>query len=160
CSEASTPLHPESVYAQSKLDLVGALERQGHNYAWARIFYVYGPGDRAGRLVPHMLDCFARGEPASPRSGALRRDHIHVDDLAGQIVRIALSDVHGAINTGTGEAPILSEIFAVGANALGRPGLALANGETGGQPPLIMADMGRFQREVGELKARDIVAGI
>jgi nucleoside-diphosphate-sugar epimerase len=160
CSEDRTPLRPESVYARCKFDLSNALEQQGGDYAWARIFFVYGPGDREGRLVPHMIRQFSRGEDAGPKYGGLRRDYIHVDDLAGQIVRIALSDVQGAINTGTGDAPTLSEIFAAGANALGRPRLALANDETGGQPPLIRADMTRFRREVGEPGARDITAGI
>ncbi|HYC96178.1 MAG TPA: hypothetical protein VEB39_10820, partial [Sphingomicrobium sp.] len=77
-----------------------------------------------------------------------------------QIVRIAMSDVLGAINSGTGEAPTLSDIFAAGARACGRPHLALANEETGGQPPLIQADLASFRRELGEPGAKDIAAGL
>lgn len=159
CSEDS-PLRPTTPYAQSKLDLLEALVRRGGNFAWARIFFVYGPGDRPGRLIPHMIDQYLRGEPAGPMFGALRRDFIHVDDLAGQIVRIASSEVGGAINTGTGQAPTLSEIYAAGAEAFGRPELARSNDETGGQPPLIQADPARFRREIGELETRDIRAGL
>lgn len=160
CSEDRTPLRPETLYAQCKLDLFDALKLHGGDFAWARIFFVYGPGDRQGRLVPHMIERYSRGEKAGPINGGLRRDYIHVDDLAGQLVRIALSEVQGAINTGTGQAPTLSEMFAAGARAFDRPGLALANQEFGGQPPLIQADMSRFRRDVGELQARDIAAGI
>ena len=159
CSEDRTPLLPDTLYARSKLALFDGLKQCGGNFAWARIFFVYGPGDRDGRLVPHMIEGFARGEKAGPSYGGLRRDYIHVDDLAGQLVRIALSDVQGAINTGTGQAPTLSELFAAGAMAFGRPDLALANEETGEQPPLIQADMSRFRREVGELQARNIATG-
>jgi nucleoside-diphosphate-sugar epimerase len=157
CVEDRTPLAPETLYARCKRELFEALTG---NAAWARVFFVYGPGDREGRLVPAMLDRFARGEPAGPTYGGLMRDYIHVDDLAGQIVRIALSEVRGAINTGTGEAPTLSEIFAAGAQAVGRPELALANAETGAQPPLIQPDMARFTDLVGDPGARDIAAGL
>jgi len=157
CVEDRTPLAPETLYARCKRELFEALTG---NAAWARVFFVYGPGDREGRLVPAMLDRFARGEPAGPTYGGLMRDYIHVDDLAGQIVRIALSEVRGAINTGTGEAPTLSEIFAAGAQAVGRPELALANAETGAQPPLIQPDMARFTDLVGHPGARDIAAGL
>jgi nucleoside-diphosphate-sugar epimerase len=160
CSEDRSPLHPETLYAQCKLELFETLERRGGNYAWARIFFVYGPGDRGGRLVPHMIERFSNGEEAGPTHGGLRRDYIHVDDLAGQLVRIALSRFRGAINTGTGQAPTLSEIFKAGAKAFGRPELAVSNGETGSQPPLIQADMTRFRREIGDLQARDIATGI
>lgn len=160
CVEGRTPLHPETLYARCKLDLCEALERCGLEFAWARIFFVYGPGDRAGRLVPSMIEQFAAGKEAGPTYGGLKRDYIHVDDLAGQIVRIATSDVTGAINTGTGQAPTLSEIYSVGAGAFGRPDLACANDETGSEPELIQADLGRFRSKVGDPEARDIATGI
>ena len=160
CTEDATPLAPDTLYARCKLRLFEELGVGSSSFAWARVFFVYGPGDRSGRLVPYMLDRFKGGERAGPTFGALRRDYIHVDDLAGQIVRIALSDAQGAINTGTGLAPTLSEMFAAGARAFGRGDLALANDETGGQPPLIQADMSRFRRQIGEPQARDFATGI
>jgi nucleoside-diphosphate-sugar epimerase len=107
-----------------------------------------------------MLARFSRGEAAAPTCGGLRRDYIHVDDLAGQLIRIALSDAQGAINTGTGEAPTLAEIFAAGARAFGHPELAEANAETGGQPPIIAADLTRFRDTIGDPEARDIAPGL
>lgn len=160
CAEDRTPLHPETLYARCKLDLSKALEQIDDRCAWARVFFVYGPGDRAGRLIPGMIDRFSRGETGGPTYGGLRRDYIHVDDLAGQLVRIALSDVSGAINTGTGEAPMLSTMFAEAARALGQPDLALSNDETGAQPPLIQADMTRFRENVGDTRARNFASGI
>ena len=148
---------PGTLYAQCKRELFEALTG---DFAWARVFFVYGPGDRAGRLIPDMLERFARGEPAGPTYGGLRRDYVHVDDLAAQIVRIANSDLHGAIDVGTGEAPTLSEIFAAGAAAFGRPELAQANDETGDQPRVIQADMSRFQAFIGDPGARFIGQGL
>jgi len=148
---------PATLYAQCKRGLFEALTG---DLAWARVFFVYGPGDRAGRLIPGMLERFARGEPAGPTFGGLRRDYVHVDDLAAQIVRIANSDLQGAIDVGTGEAPTLSEIFAAGAAAFGRPELAQANDETGDQARLIQADLSRFQAFIGDPAARSIDQGL
>jgi len=155
CLEHEAP--PATLYAQCKSELFEALTG---DFAWARVFFVYGPGDRAGRLMPSMLERFARGEQAGPIYGGLRRDYIHVDDLAGQIVRIADSDLRGLVDVGTGEAPTLSGIFAAGAAAFGRPELAQANDETGDQPRLIQADMSRFQAFIGDPGARSIDQGL
>lgn len=160
CVEGETPLEPETLYAACKRDLFEELGERGGDMAWARVFFVYGPGDRAGRLVPAMLASFAAGEASGPKFGGLRRDYIHVDDLAGQIVRVVLSDTAGAINTGTGQAPSLSEIFAAAARVFGRPELALGNGETGGQPLLIQPDMTRFRERIGEPAARSVEEGL
>ena len=160
CAEDKTPLNPETLYARCKLELYEQLGRSGLDFAWPRIFFTYGPGDRAARLVPNMIDHFSRGEAAGPNCGGLRRDYIHVDDLAGQLVRIMTCSVQGAINTGTGEAPSLSEIYAIGARVFGRPDLALANDQTDGQAPLIVPDMSRFRREVGETQTRNIEQGL
>lgn len=158
CGERSTPRGGVTLYARSKLDVLDGLA--GADFAWARLFFIYGPGDRAGRLVPAMLKKFAAGQSAGPTFGGLRRDYIHVDDLAGQIYRIAISDVQGVINTGTGDAPSLSDIYAAGAEALARPELAEANDSVGGQPPLILADMSRFCEAVGDPQARSIRQGL
>jgi nucleoside-diphosphate-sugar epimerase len=160
CVEYQTPLRPDTFYARCKLELFERLAERGDDFAWPRIFFTYGPGDRAGRLVQGMVERFSRGEAVGPKCGGLRRDYIHVDDLAGQLVRIALSSVQGAINTGTGEAPSLSEIFSAGALAFGRVDLALKNDETGGQQPLIQADLARFRSEVGKPEARSIEQGL
>ncbi len=152
-----SPLKPETLYARCKAELGDSLTG---DFAWARVFFVYGPDDRAGRLIPGMVAKFASREAAAPTFGGLRRDYIHVDDLASQLVRIALSDVQGPINTGTGEAPSLSEIYAAGARAFGRPELAQSNDETGGQPPIIAADLTRFRDALGDPHARDIATGL
>ncbi|HEV2079650.1 MAG TPA: NAD(P)-dependent oxidoreductase [Allosphingosinicella sp.] len=161
CREYQTPLRPYTLYGECKVALFRALEARGGGFAWARIFFVYGPGDRDGRLVPYILSAFARGEEAGPNTGGLRRDFIHVEDLALQIVRIADSGVQGAINTGTGAAVTISEIFETAADLYGRPELARANADMGqGQPLLIEADLTRFRRDVGEPATRSLRDGL
>lgn len=161
CGEDTTPLGPDTLYGQCKEALFHALEARGGDFAWARIFFVYGPGDRDGRLVPHILSTFARGEEAGAETGGLRRDYIHVEDLAGQLARIATGDVSGAINTGTGDAVTISSIFETAAALYGRPELARPNAVTGtGQPLLIEADLTKFRAQVGEPEIRSLRDGL
>lgn len=150
-----------TLYGRCKLELFEALEARGRSFAWPRIYFVYGPGDRPGRLVPHILETFARGEPAGPTYGGLKRDYVHVDDLAAQIVRIASSDATGSIDTGTGAATSLSDIFRTAAELFGDPALALANDRLAeDQPAVIEADLARFLAEIGDPDTRSLSEGL
>lgn len=161
CVEGRTALRADTLYGECKIALYHALDARGGDFAWPRIFFVYGPGDRPGRLVPHILSTFARGEPAEPRTGGLRRDYIHVEDLAGQLARIASGTVTGAVNTGTGKAVAVSEMFETAAELFGRPELARANAGLGvGQPMLIEADLTKFRSEVGAPEVRSLRDGL
>ncbi|HYG46442.1 MAG TPA: NAD(P)-dependent oxidoreductase [Allosphingosinicella sp.] len=160
-SERSTPLRPETLYARCKASLFEALAERGGDFAWARVFFVYGPGDRPGRLIPFILEGLAKGERVAARFGGLRRDYVHVDDLAGQLSRIAFAPVQGAINTGTGDAARLADIFALAGEMAGRPDLVEVNDRTGaGEAAVIEADMERFRSEVGDPGARPLRHGL
>lgn len=150
-----------TLYGGCKLELRRSLEARGGDFAWARIFFVYGPGDRPGRLIPHILGKFAKGERAGPTYGGLRRDYVHVDDLAGQIARIAASGARGAIDTGTGAAVPLSDIFRTAAELFGDPSLALPNDRLpDDQPAVIEADLARFRAEIGDPQTRLLRDGL
>lgn len=160
-AELSSPLRPETLYARCKKALFEALSDRGGDFAWARVFFVYGPGDRSGRLIPIIVEGLARGEKVAARFGGLRRDYVHVDDLAGQLTRIMLAPVRGAINTGTGAAARVADIFRLAGEVAGRPDLIEVNDLVGaGESELIEADMERFRAEVGEPGARPLRRGL
>jgi nucleoside-diphosphate-sugar epimerase len=160
-SERATPLRPDTLYARSKVETFERLAERGGGFAWARLFYIYGPGDRAGRLVPYIVDTLARGEAAGPRYGGLRRDYVHVDDLAGQLARIVAGGIEGAVNTGTGAAVSLSEMFETAGALLERPDLVQANDALpDSERPSIEADMGRFRAAIGAPEARSLRDGL
>jgi nucleoside-diphosphate-sugar epimerase len=160
-SETSTPLRPETLYARCKKSLFDGLADRGGDFAWARVFFVYGPGDRAGRLIPLIVDGLGRGERVAARFGGLRRDYVHVDDLAGQLSRILFAKVQGAVNTGTGEAARVADIFTLAGEIAGRPDLVEVNDLVGpGEAELIEADMDRFAAEVGDPATRPLRQGL
>jgi nucleoside-diphosphate-sugar epimerase len=160
-SERSSPLRPETLYARCKASLLEGLAERGGDFAWARVFFVYGPGDRAGRLIPLIVDGLAKGEKVAARFGGLRRDYIHVDDLAGQLSRILFAPVRGAVNTGTGAAARVADIFLLAGEIAGRPDLVEVNDLVGaGESELIEADMDRFRAEVGDPATRPLRRGL
>lgn len=160
CREYETKLAPWTLYGECKLELSRRFESFA-NATWARLFFIYGPGDRSGRLVPHLIERARAGETVSVRFGGLVRDYIHIDDLASQITAITVADVVGPINTGSGAAVSLSTIAEAAAQAAGRPDLAEPNDLTDDrQPPLIEADMARYRRDVGAFRCRTLLDGL
>lgn len=161
CDEELTPVLAINPYTENKLEFCRSLSNLLDNQVWMRVFFVYGPGDRPTRLVPHLLATIASGEIASPRFGGLRRDYIHVDDLAGQIIAASLGDVTGILNTGTGQAPSLSDIARACGQALDRVGQVKTNELVpDGSPGEIRASIARFERYVCKVRARPIEVGI
>ncbi|HEY0131351.1 MAG TPA: NAD(P)-dependent oxidoreductase [Allosphingosinicella sp.] len=160
-SELSSPLGPETLYARCKSSVFEGLSERGGDFAWARVFFVYGPGDRPGRLIPLIVEGLAKGETVAARFGGLRRDYVHVDDLAGQLSRMTFAPVQGAVNTGTGAAARVADIFILAGEIAGRPDLVEVNDLVpAGEAESIEADMERFRSEIGDPGTRPLRQGL
>lgn len=156
-----SPLAPNTLYGECKLALYRALAERGAEFAWARLFFIYGPRDRAGRLIPHLIKRARSGEAISVRYGGLSRDYIHAADLAAQLVSITTGSVQGAVNTGTGRAERLAKIAETVGALAGRPDLVAVNEAVApGQPPVIEADLSKYRAEVGEVETRPLADGL
>ena len=104
----ATPLAPLTVYAAAKAAAYLALSRylaqQRVEFAWCRLFYLYGAGEDPRRLVPYLRARLTAGEPAELTSGEQVRDYMDVADAGRLIAATALGPVQGAVNvcSGTG----------------------------------------------------------
>ena len=71
-----SPLRPLTPYAGAKTAAFMALSqwlpRQGVEFAWCRLFYLYGEGENERRLVPYLRAKLMAGEPAELTSGRRR----------------------------------------------------------------------------------------
>ena len=154
-SESSTPLRPASLYGVCKdatrRALEAASERADISFAWGRVFFIYGPDEASGRLVPSVADALAEGRPARTSDGEQVRDFLHIDDAARAMAALVESDVRGAVNIGSGEGVAVREIVEALGRLAGRPELielgAVPRPE--GDPPEIVADASRLRDEVG-----------
>jgi len=114
CVEDQTPLRAKSLYAETKLAFrEAALELSADNdlsVAWARVFFSFGPGERAERLVPTVIRALLAGDRAKCGDGSLLRDFMYVTDVANAMVAVLDSDFEGDINIASGEARSLEEL--------------------------------------------------
>jgi nucleoside-diphosphate-sugar epimerase len=155
CHEQRTPLRPVTLYGAAKHALRVVAERyaeqEGFELAWGRIFFVYGPGEPDGRLVPSVGKALLTGEPVPTTRGDQIRDFMHVQDVAAAFATLADSGVTGAVNVASGEPVAVKEVVNGLAEAAGRPDLprpgALPDRE--GDPPRLVADVSRLRDEVG-----------
>ncbi len=110
-----TPLKPVTPYAASKAALYLQLSQwfplQSIEFAWCRLFYLYGEGEDKRRLVPYLRQQLEKGEPVELTSGRQIRDFLDVSEAGKQIADIALSSQVGAINICSGS-PITVRQFA------------------------------------------------
>jgi len=119
-----TPLRPLTAYAAAKAAAFIALERwlplQQVEFAWCRLFYLYGEGEDARRLVPYLRARLSAGEPAELTGGTQVRDYLEVREAARQIVECALGNARGAINICSGVPVTVRELAEQIADEYGR----------------------------------------
>lgn len=115
-SEDPDPV-PASPYAASKWAASGYARMfhalYGTRVAVARIFMVYGPGQRDLRkLVPYVCLAALKGESPELMSGARPVDWIFVDDVVEGLLALALSSVADGrhVDLGSGELVTTGEV--------------------------------------------------
>jgi nucleoside-diphosphate-sugar epimerase len=124
CSEALTPLAPQTLYGSCKHSLqliLSALARENNfSAAWGRIFFPYGPHEHASRLVASVIGALLNGEVARCSHGNQVRDFVFVQDVAAAFVALLDSDIAGPVNIASGRGVAVKEIvFKIG-DLLGR----------------------------------------
>lgn len=97
----------------------------GASLAWARIFYVYGPGQKAASLAPSLCADLRAGRPPQPRTPQAVNDFIYVDDVARGLLALASADAGGVFNLGSGVGTTVADFAAMLARAAGGPAPAV-----------------------------------
>ncbi len=97
---------PSTPYAAAKAEvfksLSQSLPKAGIEFAWCRLFYLFGEGEDERRLVPYLRGKLKAGEPAELTSGEQIRDYMDVRDAARAIVEVALGTAQGPVNICSG----------------------------------------------------------
>ena len=119
-----TPLRPTTPYAAAKaaafMALSQYLPQQGVSFAWCRLFYLYGEGEPAERLVPYLRGRLKAGDPAELTSGMQVRDYLDVREAARMIVEVARGPAQGPINICSGTPMTVRELAEHVADDYGR----------------------------------------
>tara|TARA_B100001123_G_scaffold354305_1_gene406722 strand:+ start:565 stop:1482 length:918 start_codon:yes stop_codon:yes gene_type:complete len=149
CDEATASTNPDTKYAASKAQLHEAVERicdvYGTSLGWARIFFPYGQGEPATKIIPSLIRAF-RGEiPPFVVSREDRRDFIHAADVAAGLAEIAKHCDNGTYNVSSGISTKIAELVEIIAHSEGAdPNLILGLSHGGDRP--ISAMVGRSER--------------
>ncbi len=147
CKEGVTALNPSTYYGGCKLGLFHALrgysDANDVEFAWGRIFFVYGPGEHHSRLGADVVLSLLRGEEARCSHGMQLRDYIHSGDAGRGLAALLDSNLIGDYNLGTGQAVRVKDVIEALGEAVGRPDLIKlgARQAPAYEPPLIVADM-------------------
>lgn len=164
--DESHPLAAHNPYAASKIAaerLCSAYHRDaGVAVTVLRIFNVYGPGQRAGFLVPTILDGIRTGaiELADP---APRRDFVHLDDVVEALARAIERDHDGcaAINVGSGRSVSVAELVEIAVRESGRDvRVRFANVARPGEIADVVADVRKAAATLGWRPRIELESGI
>jgi nucleoside-diphosphate-sugar epimerase len=117
------PCEPRTLYASCKLAawlLCRALAAQtGMSAGWARLFYLYGPDENSGRLLPDLVAALRAGRPFAMTVGTQVRDYLHVQDVGRALAVVCKHPVEGVVNIGSGLPTSLRDFAATVASILG-----------------------------------------
>ena len=164
--ETATPRRPATLYGVAKDGLHKILEAYavnvGCSLAWGRIFFLYGPDEKPGRLVSDAIQTLLAGERFQTTAGNQLRDFMHVMDVAAAFVILLEANIEGPVNIGSGEAvPVRVLLERIGEET-GRREL-IAFGEKAlapTEPPVIEADNRRLTEELGFVSRYNLHAGL
>jgi nucleoside-diphosphate-sugar epimerase len=162
------PLKPNNPYAFSKRSAEAVChfyyERLQTRVTIARPFNIYGPGQSADFLIPHILK-----QVVDPAVAAVvveddtpRRDYVHVDDVIGAIDRLRRNPKPGAVfNIGSGESYSVAEVVEIACRAAGisKPVVSRGNRRVNDIPDVI-ADISAIRNAVGWSPSITLLGGL
>ena len=155
CKELSTPLKPTSLYAVSKdatrRILTDFLHLAKIEFAWARLFYLFGLFEGPDRLVASIARKLAAGQAAEMSSGFVVRDFIDARDAGAALAALATASLTGPINIGSGESYSIADIARLLARAAGSEAKLHIGAlpDRPDEPPRIVAEISRLKFELG-----------
>lgn len=133
---------PGLLYGAAKLAACHLVRQRlaagGVDFAWLRLFSVYGPDDNANWLIPSVAAALLRGEVPRCTPGTQQWDYLHIDDVARAIVATAVTPAAtGVFNLSSGQ-PVAVRAIVERLRDLAAPGMALRFGDIPFGPDQIM----------------------
>jgi len=102
-----SPLGPTSPYGAAKastyLTLSNCLPMHGVEFAWCRLFYLYGEGENSRRLVPSIRNALSQGQEVALTSGTQVRDFLDVQEAGKCIAKVVMGCHTGPLNICSGQ---------------------------------------------------------
>lgn len=144
------PCHPHTVYGKAKLEVFKSLESQHSNYAWGRIFHLFGAGEHPDRLVSSVINALKNNEPAKCTSGKQVQDFMDVRDVGAALAALLDSEVTGPVNIATGIGTSVADLAPLIGKLMHKEELIKLNTlpDRPNTPPYIVANINRLKQKV------------
>ncbi len=166
CHERDTPVVGHTLYDIAKTSCRSVLDAlfaaHGLDFAWARLFFLYGPDEDARRLVASVARALTLGQAARCSQGLVVRDFMDVRDAGEALAAMTLSRITGAVNVASGQGASIADVATRLGQLAGRPELIKLGAlpDRPDEPRRIVADIGRLRDEVGFEAQFDLATGL
>jgi nucleoside-diphosphate-sugar epimerase len=106
---------PKDYFTFAKKTVLSFLELECNKnhiiYGWARLFYVYGPNQRTGSLIPTLIETLKANKSPDLRTPKNANDFIHVNDVSSAICKMTSDTFQsGVYNLGSGKSTPVVEV--------------------------------------------------
>ncbi|HBS11720.1 MAG TPA: hypothetical protein DEO36_04135 [Flavobacteriaceae bacterium] len=81
------------------------------SFAWGRIFFTFGPGQKSASLVPYVISSLKNDTLVETTDGNQEYDYLYVEDVALALVSLVESTYVGAVNISSGKTMKLKELI-------------------------------------------------
>ena len=157
--EAATPCRPVTAYGMAKQAAHERIAASGLNYAWGRLFLLYGPFEAAARLAPSIIKAALAGRSAELKEPDAVRDFLDSRDAGAAFAALLASTVLGPVNIASGEGVTVAHVARRLTHYADGPD-AVSPHATTPDPLRLVADVSRLRHEVGFTPARDLDTGL
>lgn len=137
-------------------------KENGIDFIWARIFYVYGPGQKSTSLIPYLINSLSQNKTPEIRNPQAENDFIYVEDVADAILTLLKSDsVSGEYNIGSGKLSSIKNIIKIiSSNLKTKIGFDQGDKKQLDKISSIYADISKIRKDTGWSPATPIKQGI
>ncbi|GLC80436.1 NAD-dependent epimerase/dehydratase family protein [Lacrimispora brassicae] len=110
----------------------------GIHFNWLRLFYVYGPGQREGSLIPFIKKELSEDRVPSLKGAGNRNDFVHVRDVARAFVKtVEVKTEEEILNIGYGMSTSVSDVLTFMAEAMKKENLIQSFTVDGNNQPFV-----------------------
>lgn len=146
---------PQSIYGQTKLELLNFLRQSSLTFLWTRTFFQFGDQEPRGRLVSSAIDAIRSGNEYHILKPDDIRDYIYINDVAEILSLLIIKGADGIYNIGSGVGVSMRELGTNIALALGHVEL-MKYQEQCEKPSIVVADITKLEKAIGDFRCTSL----
>lgn len=153
CFEIKVPNKKYSYFVRAKKNILRFLKnkakKNNFNYYWLKFFYVYGPGQRSGSIIPYLLSSIKNNLKAEIKEPNKRHDFIYIDDVCASIISACKNNQKSHIlEIGTGKITNIKKIIKIIEKITGKK-IKKKKYSSNIKNPILKAKINKTQEKIG-----------